>query len=127
MFSNYDYDIIIIGGGISGLFLTYKLSSTGLKIIMIEGNALLGGRIKTIQRDDISFEAGSARFHSSHTKLITLINELNLQDEITDLPKETTFKLPKKSKIPLKTLLEESSKQRKNYKKEYLMNITYFQ
>ena len=36
MFSNYDYDIIIIGGGISGLFLTYKLSNTNLKIILIE-------------------------------------------------------------------------------------------
>ena len=33
MFSNYNYDIVIIGGGISGLFLAYKLLSTDLKVL----------------------------------------------------------------------------------------------
>ena len=74
MFSNYDYDIIIIGGGISGLFLAYKLSNTNLKIIVLEGSSDLGGRIQTIKKEDISYEAGAARFHASHTKIMTLIN-----------------------------------------------------
>ena len=50
MFSNYDYDIIIIGGGISGLFLAYKLLNTNLKIIILEGNNDVGGRIQTIKK-----------------------------------------------------------------------------
>ena len=64
MFSNYDYDVIIIGGGISGMFLAYKLSTTNLKIIILEGSSDLGGKIRTITKDGVSFEAGAARFHS---------------------------------------------------------------
>ena len=36
MFSNYNYDIVIIGGGISGLFLAYKLLSTILKFFFLK-------------------------------------------------------------------------------------------
>ena len=43
MFSNYDYNIIIIGGGISGIFLAYKLLDTNLKVIVLEGNKRVGG------------------------------------------------------------------------------------
>ncbi len=42
--SNYDYDVIIVGGGISGLFTAYKLSKTDLKILLIEMHEDLGGR-----------------------------------------------------------------------------------
>ena len=127
MFSNYDYDVIIIGGGISGLFLAYKLSDTDLKIILIESKDSLGGRVKTIQQKNLSFEAGAARFHSSHSKLITLINDLNLEDDIINLPDEISTKLPKKSKVSLKDLLKEASSQQKNYKIDFLKNITFFQ
>ena len=34
--NNYNYDIIIVGGGISGLFTAYKLSKTNLKILLLE-------------------------------------------------------------------------------------------
>ena len=36
--NNYNYDTIIVGGGISGLFTAYKLSGTGKKILLIEGS-----------------------------------------------------------------------------------------
>lgn len=127
MFSNYDYDIIIIGGGISGLFLTYKLSDTNLKIILIESSDRLGGRINTINKNDLSFEGGAARFHTSHTKLITLIDELNLTEDIIKLPEEISYKLPKKSKISLETLLKQSFEKKKDYHIDFLKNITYFQ
>ena len=46
--SNYNYDVIIVGGGISGLFTAYKLSKTDLKILLIEMHEDLGGRGHTI-------------------------------------------------------------------------------
>ena len=61
--SNYDYDIIIIGGGISGLLTTYKLSKTDLKILLIESQDELGGRIRTVYKTNFYYECGASRFH----------------------------------------------------------------
>ena len=80
MFSNYDYDIIIIGGGVSGLFIAYKLLNTNLKVILFEGNDSVGGRIRTIQKEGTLFEAGAARIHSSHGKTISLLHDLDLKN-----------------------------------------------
>ena len=81
MFFNYNYDVIIVGGGVSGLFLAYKLIDTNLKVILIEGESKVGGRIQTIQKNGTTFESGAARFHSSHGKLLSLIQDLDLEDE----------------------------------------------
>ena len=35
-FFSTNYDLVIVGGGISGLFLAYKLSETNLKILLLE-------------------------------------------------------------------------------------------
>ena len=43
----YIYDYIIIGGGISGLYLTYKLMNSGKDILLLESSGRLGGRIST--------------------------------------------------------------------------------
>ena len=46
------YDIIISGGGISGLYCAYKLllNNPYYKILLIEKNNYLGGRIKTFKK-----------------------------------------------------------------------------
>ena len=41
------YDYIVVGGGISGLYMTYKLSQTGKSILLVESTNRLGGRILT--------------------------------------------------------------------------------
>ena len=48
-----NYDLVIVGGGISGLFLAYKLSETNLKILLLEKEKNLGGRIHTIKKENI--------------------------------------------------------------------------
>ena len=96
--NNYNYDIIIVGGGISGLFTGYKLSETGLRILIIESSERLGGRIKTIHTNDILYESGAARFHKTHTKLLSLINELDLKNDIIELPEKIDYILRKGKK-----------------------------
>ena len=127
MFSNYDYDVIIIGGGISGMFLAYKLSTTNLKIILLEGSSDLGGKIRTITKDELSYEAGLRDFHSSHRKIITLINEIDLQEDMINLPKEIKYKLAKKSKVSITKLLQEAFEKKKQFSDDHLKNITFFQ
>ena len=101
LFSNYNYDIIIIGGGITGVFLTYKLAETGLKIIHFETENKLGGRINTIKENNIQYEAGAARIHISHSKVLTLIDELGLSND--------KYKLPEKIDTILRTNKNETS------------------
>ena len=134
--SNYDYDIIIIGGGISGLLTTYKLSKTDLKILLIESQDELGGRIRTVYKTNFYYECGASRFHKKHTKLLSLINELGLKDKIEPLPKKINYFLRNKDsryyyntdeKLNLKDLLKEAVEQKKEIKKENLVNITFFQ
>ena len=137
MFSNYDYDIIIVGGGISGIFLAYKLLDTNLKVIVLEGNKRVGGRIKTIQKDNTVFEAGAARFHSSHGKLISLVHDLDLEDNIIKLPqgihhilrnsKENYPYQTKNKESSFHELLIQSVKSMDRFSKEELNEITFFQ
>tara|TARA_Y100000590_G_scaffold351997_1_gene404395 strand:- start:1534 stop:3267 length:1734 start_codon:yes stop_codon:yes gene_type:complete len=137
MFSNYNYDIIIIGGGISGLFLAYKLIDTNLKIIVLEGNQTLGGRIKTIYKQGDIFEAGAARIHHTHGKLLSLIHDLNLHDELVQLPSEIDSILRnQKENYPYQTknqkysaleLLKKSVDFQHDFEKKELDSITFFQ
>lgn len=78
------YDLIIVGGGISGLYLYYKLLNTGKNIILLEKNDRYGGRIlqhtEKINGEMYSFPAGAARFNSNHVEVIKLLKELKLLD-----------------------------------------------
>ena len=78
------YDLIIVGGGISGLFLYYKLLNNGKKILLLEKNELFGGRIlqceEVINGHEYSFPKGGARFNLNHTEVIKLLKELKLLD-----------------------------------------------
>jgi len=140
MFSSRNYDIIIIGGGISGLFLAYKLSFVNLSILLVESSNRLGGRIYTKHNQGVTFESGAARFHSTHTKLLSLIQELDLVGLIYPLPRILDHNLRKKdmrlhSSPPYETshnldtmnLLQKSIVMKDKFKKEELTNISFFQ
>ena len=53
---NYDY--IVVGGGISGLNTCLKLVNGKNKILLLERNNRLGGRLQTYDKDGISYEIG---------------------------------------------------------------------
>lgn len=133
------YDVVILGGGLSGLYNAYKLyqtqeqkykrsknsmySTQELKVLIIESKKELGGRIHTY-KDDIygSVEAGAGRFNKKHKKLIELIYELNLEDKINYISsdveyipqpntQEITNNLQNKIKNLTKKIIEKSKEQ----------------
>jgi len=79
-----DYDIVCIGGGISGLFACTKLQTNKPKILIIEKNNILGGRVKTnytsVKKIKISYEEGGARFSKYHINLLKLLKDYELKD-----------------------------------------------
>lgn len=78
------YDIIIIGGGISGLYTYMRLiqNNPNLKITLMEKSNRLGGRIYQYEEELLSeiysFPAGAARFNTNHTQVIKLMKEFKL-------------------------------------------------
>ena len=80
------YDIIIIGGGISGLYNYYHLINTNKKVILFEKNDYFGGRILNQSTDNINHPAGAARFNLNHKLVIKLLKEFHLLDFRKDNP-----------------------------------------
>ena len=116
------YDYIIIGGGISGLFMTYKLSETGAKILVVESSGRWGGRIYTKKEKGLQFELGAGRISSKHTKVINLLKELDLDNDLIKLPSKINYKI-KGSKVNFYSLVKELIDESKLYTKKYLQNV----
>ena len=124
------YDIIIIGGGISGFYLSYNLIQDDKykDILLIEGSSELGGRIRTEKIDDFPVDIGGARFSSKHLRLLSLIKGFNLEDKMIELPKDINYYYHnKKIKYDIKSKLDKLVKEKSKYSKKHLEKITLFQ
>ena len=124
------HDIIIIGGGISGLFLAYNLIQDNKykDILLVESSSELGGRIRTENLDGIPLEMGGARFSNKHTKLLSLIKKLGYEDKIVKLPGEIDHIYHnKKITYDLSKQIKKLNDKKNDYPKAHLEKITLFQ
>ena len=82
--SNVNYkSIIIIGGGIGGLYAAWKLSETGYNVILLERENFLGGLSTSITLDGCMMDIGphfvSLEKNSDITKdIFNLIDKKNI-------------------------------------------------
>lgn len=120
------HDYIIIGGGISGLFMAYKLSETNKDIVLIESTNRLGGRLFTDHQKGVQFELGAARLSSKHTKVLSLIKEFNLNEDLIKLPDKINYKI-KGPRINFYSLVKELIDGSKLYTKKYLQSVNLLQ
>ena len=125
-------NVLIIGGGISGLTLAYKCIKLGYNVIIFEKSNRLGGRIHTIYESNYKYEAGAGRFSDMHVKLISLLNEFNLTMYPHDHTKSSFdykdyYNNNKIEKNPSKTLLNHIIKFGKTLSNEKLRKITFQQ
>jgi len=92
-----NYDLVIIGGGIAGLYTLYKLSKqfTNLKILLLESGERYGGRIysykETIDGEEYVMDLGAGRLGYHHKLINTLISELGLKSKIVNIPNTKTY------------------------------------
>ncbi|MEM9324262.1 MAG: FAD-dependent oxidoreductase [Bacteroidota bacterium] len=73
-----DYDLIIIGAGLSGLTLAYFLRKRGIESLVLEGRSRAGGRIDTLTLPGGTLEMGATWIQPQHRQIIDLASELGL-------------------------------------------------
>ena len=125
---NSNYDIIVVGGGITGMYMCYKLAPTNRSILLLESSDCLGGRIKTIRVDGDQYEAGAVRICSTHKKTLRLLNDLQLHTELQKLPDTLdTILYEEPVKVDQYALLNEIIQASTTMDKTYLENVTFYQ
>jgi oxygen-dependent protoporphyrinogen oxidase len=75
-------EVVIIGGGISGLSASYYLAKAGVGSTIIESRPRLGGVIQTDRIEGCTLEAGPDSFLAAKPAGLELIRELGLSDQV---------------------------------------------
>ena len=73
--------IVVIGGGISGLACAYRLGQLGTPVVLLEGEQCPGGLIGTVRKNGFLWESGPQSFQGTKT-LIDLVRELGIESEL---------------------------------------------
>lgn len=92
------FDVIIIGGGLTGLTTAFYLKSYGKKVCVIEKNDRVGGQIKTYQEDGFIFESGPNTGAISRPEVAELFEALSPDCELEIARKEAALRLIWKGK-----------------------------
>jgi len=72
-------EILIIGGGIGGLYAALRCCELGFQVQLFEKNYRLGGLIYTSKLNDVTIETGAGRFNSNHILLLKLLKRYDLE------------------------------------------------
>lgn len=92
------YDLTVVGGGIGGLYTIYQYlkkvnqsRQNKPRILLLESNNRLGGRVMTINNKGFTYESGAGRFSKDHKLLFDLIKEFDLESKIIALDNKQIF------------------------------------
>jgi monoamine oxidase len=67
----HDFDVIVIGAGLSGLNAAYTAQSQGARVLVIEARNRIGGRMYTLENIGFSAEAGANTFADGYGAALT--------------------------------------------------------
>lgn len=80
-----DKTVIVVGAGISGLAAAKKLHEKGFKVIVLESQDKIGGRLRTNQSLGIAFDEGASWIHGiDGNPITTLADEAGMTASFTD-------------------------------------------
>ncbi|MED3961436.1 protoporphyrinogen oxidase [Niallia taxi] len=109
-------NVVVVGGGITGLSAMYYLQKIkrehklDIKLILIEAEKSLGGKIHTIQKGNFIMETGADSIVARNKNVLPFVKELGLEEELVynatgisyihtkdkllEIPKDSVFGIP---------------------------------
>jgi len=77
-------EVLVLGGGIAGLYLAHQLWKAGKDFILLEGSNRLGGRLFT--HPELNRDVGGRSIGDKYVKVMKLVEELDVPvHDITDM------------------------------------------
>lgn len=76
--STEGYDVVVIGAGMAGLAAARALAEAGQRVVLLEAQERVGGRIRTVREGDLVIETGAEFVHGRAAELFDLIAEAGL-------------------------------------------------
>ena len=73
------YDVVVVGAGMAGLTAARTLAEAGQKVLVVEAQDRIGGRIWTRHVGDEAIELGAEFIHGRPPELWALIDEAGLE------------------------------------------------
>ena len=84
------YDVVIVGGGFTGLTAAYVLAKQGLKVRVIEADTEVGGLAGTFEfSDGVRLEKFYHHWFNNDVHVPELVKELGMEGDIVTLPSRT--------------------------------------
>lgn len=75
-------DVVIVGGGITGLVAAHRLSRARARVVLLEGSDRLGGMVHTDLDDGFLIESGPDSFVAGKESVRALCEELGIGGEV---------------------------------------------
>ena len=102
--TNKENEILILGGGLTGLSAGYILTKAGLKVAVFEHDSTVGGVSKTIEHNGFRFDLGGHRFFTKVAQINAFVKDLMGSELIMVPRKSKIFMRGKYFDYPLKPL-----------------------
>jgi protoporphyrinogen/coproporphyrinogen III oxidase len=79
------FDVVVVGGGISGLSLAWKAATEGRKVLVLEREQRLGGCLHTEKTaDGYWFELGAHTTYNSYGALLDVVVGAGISNKVTE-------------------------------------------
>ena len=82
--------VIVVGAGIAGLTAAYRIQQQGHEVHVLEARPYVGGRMITIDWDDIKIDPGAEFVTGADKYLFEMLTELGIKDKLINYSDEQT-------------------------------------